>query len=183
MNRHEQGCGHSAEGYAKVTGKPGVVMTTSGPGLTNLITPLQDSYSDGIPMVVMTGQVPTSAIGTDAFQECPAIDLTKPCTKWNYQVKSANEIVDVINEAFNISQSGRPGPVHIDLPKDIMIEKLDSVSNNFIPVSLEQFKKQIFKKRIKNKYRKDLDNLVYLINNARKPVIIAGQGCNNYSNY
>ncbi len=182
MNRHEQGCGHSAEGYAKVTGKPGVVMTTSGPGVTNLITPLQDSYSDGIPMVVMTGQVPTSAIGSDAFQECPAIDLTKPCTKWNYQINSANEIMDVINEAFNISQSGRPGPVHIDLPKDIMIENLDSVSNNFIPVSLGQLKKkQIFKKRIKNKYRKDLENLVYLINNARKPVIIAGQGCNNYS--
>ena len=96
MNRHEQGCGHSAEGYAKVTGRPGVVMTTSGPGVTNLITPLQDSYSDGVPLVfIMTGQVPTSAIGTDAFQECPAIELTKPCTtgkqngiiKFNRQMK------------------------------------------------------------------------------------------------
>ena len=121
MNRHEQGCGHSAEGYAKVTGKPGVVMTTSGPGVTNLITPLQDSYSDGIPLVVMTGQVPTSAIGTDAFQECPAIELTKPCTKWNYQVQSADEIEKTINKAFDIAVQGRPGPVHIDLPKNLSL--------------------------------------------------------------
>jgi len=180
MNRHEQGCGHSAEGYAKVTGKPGVVMTTSGPGVTNLITPLQDSYSDGVPLVVLTGQVPTSVIGTDAFQECPSIELTKPCTKWNYRISVVDEIEDVINEAFSISVSGRPGPVHIDLPKNLMMDNLDSNLYSSSNVIVDEMKNN-YKKKIKNKYRKDLDNLVQLINNANKPVIIAGQGCNNYS--
>ena len=179
MNRHEQGCGHSAEGYAKVTGKPGVVMTTSGPGVTNLITPLQDSYSDGIPLVVMTGQVPTSAIGTDAFQECPAIELTKPCTKWNYQVQSADEIEKTINKAFDIAVQGRPGPVHIDLPKNLMMEELTYTHTDFIKKSkLKQ--KSSKQSKIKKKYRKDLSHLVNLINNAKKPIIIAGQGCNNH---
>jgi len=178
MNRHEQGCGHSAEGYAKVTGKPGVVMTTSGPGVTNLITPLQDSYSDGVPLVVLTGQVPTSVIGTDAFQECPSIELTKPCTKWNYRISTVDEIEDVINEAFSISVSGRPGPVHIDLPKNLMMNKLDNV---FREKPTSQLEKKLLPKRIKNKYRIHLDHLVDLINNAKRPVILAGQGCNNYS--
>lgn len=179
MNRHEQGCGHSAEGYAKVTGKPGVVMTTSGPGVTNLITPLQDSYSDGIPLVVMTGQVPTSAIGTDAFQECPAIELTKPCTKWNYQVQSADEIEKTINKAFDIAVQGRPGPVHIDLPKNLMMEELTYTHDEFIKKSKSK-QKSPKQSKIKKKYRKDLLHLVNLINNAKKPIIIAGQGCNNH---
>ena len=180
MNRHEQGCGHSAEGYAKVTGRPGVVMTTSGQGVTNLITPLQDSYSDGVPLVVMTGQVPTSAIGTDAFQECPAIELTKPCTKWNYQVQSADEIERTINKAFDIAMEGRPGPVHIDLPKNLMMEELTYTYDEFIK-KCKSKQKSSKQSKIKNKYRKDLSHLVTLINNAEKPVIIAGQGCNNYS--
>mgnify|MGYP001182708861 FL=1 len=179
MNRHEQGCGHSAEGYAKVKGKPGVVMTTSGPGVTNLITPLQDSYSDGIPLVVMTGQVPTSAIGTDAFQECPAIELTKPCTKWNYQVQTADEIEKTINKAFNIAMEGRPGPVHIDLPKNLMMEELSYSNEEFIK-KCKVKQKSSKQGRIKNKYRKDLAHLVNLINRANKPVIIAGQGCNDH---
>lgn len=179
MNRHEQGCGHSAEGYAKVTGKPGVVMTTSGPGVTNLITPLQDSYSDGVPMVVMTGQVPTSVIGTDAFQECPAIELTKPCTKWNYQIQSADEIERTINKAFDIAMEGRPGPVHIDLPKNLMMDELSYTHEEFIEkYNLKH--KSSKQSKIKNKYRKDLSHLTTLINNAKKPVIIAGQGCNDH---
>lgn len=174
MNRNEQGAGHCAEGYAKVTGKPGIIVTTSGPGVTNLITPLQDSYSDGIPLVVLTGQVPSSAIGTDAFQECPAIELTRPCTKWNYQVNSANELQYTIDTAFEISLSGRPGPVHIDIPKDIMIQPVDEpVYNNEIVNNKRP--------KIKNKYRKPLDKLVRLIQRAERPVIIAGHGCNNYS--
>ena len=176
MNRHEQSSGHSAEGYAKVTGKPGIVITTSGPGVTNLITPLQDSYSDGVPMVVLTGQVPTSVIGSDAFQECNAIELTKPCTKWNYQVRDPGELEYIIDEAFRISLSGRPGPVHIDLPKDIISAEVGS-QKTYLSDSIEVAD---YIKKDEINY-KDLDELCDIINKAEKVVIYAGQGSNNYS--
>ncbi|KAJ7465236.1 thiamine diphosphate-binding protein [Mycena latifolia] len=119
LPRHEQGAGHMAEGYARVSGKPGVVLVTSGPGATNVITPLQDALSDGIPLVVFTGQVATSAIGSDAFQEADIVGISRSCTKWNVMVKDIAELPRRINEAFKIATSGRPGPVLVDLPKDV----------------------------------------------------------------
>ncbi|KIM86225.1 hypothetical protein PILCRDRAFT_816154 [Piloderma croceum F 1598] len=119
LPRHEQGAGHMAEGYARVSGKPGVVLVTSGPGATNVITPMQDALSDGVPLVVFTGQVATSAIGSDAFQEADVIGISRSCTKWNVMVKDIAELPRRINEAFKIACSGRPGPVLVDLPKDV----------------------------------------------------------------
>ena len=117
--RHEQGAGHMAEGYARSTGKVGVMLVTSGPGATNAVTPLQDALMDSIPLVCLTGQVPTSLIGSDAFQECDTVGITRPCTKHNWLVKDVNELAGIIHEAFRIAQSGRPGPVVVDIPKDV----------------------------------------------------------------
>ncbi|KAF9014190.1 hypothetical protein BDQ17DRAFT_1404533 [Cyathus striatus] len=119
LPRHEQGAGHMAEGYARVSGKPGVVLVTSGPGATNVVTPMQDALSDGVPLVVFTGQVATSAIGSDAFQEADIVGISRSCTKWNVMVKDISELPRRINEAFKIATSGRPGPVLVDLPKDV----------------------------------------------------------------
>jgi acetolactate synthase I/II/III large subunit len=118
--RHEQGAGHMAEGYAHVTGRPGVAMVTSGPAATNLVTPLMDAYMDSIPMVGITGQVGTAAIGTDAFQECDTVGITRSCTKHNELVMTAEEIPMAIRQAFHIATTGRPGPTLVDLPKDIL---------------------------------------------------------------
>ena len=117
--RHEQGAGHMAEGYAHATGRPGVAMVTSGPAATNIVTPLCDAYMDSIPMVVITGQVPTAAIGTDAFQECDTAGITRSVTKHNELVMNAEDIPRVIREAFHIATTGRPGPVLVDIPKDV----------------------------------------------------------------
>jgi acetolactate synthase-1/2/3 large subunit len=119
--RQEGGAAHAAEGYARATGKPGVVLVTSGPGATNTITGIADAMMDSIPMVVITGQVPTALIGTDAFQECDTIGITRHCTKHNYLVKDPAKLGDVVHEAFHIATSGRPGPVVIDLPKDVQV--------------------------------------------------------------
>ncbi|KAI6139589.1 thiamine diphosphate-binding protein [Pisolithus tinctorius] len=119
LPRHEQGAGHMAEGYARVSGKPGVVLVTSGPGATNVVTPMQDALSDGVPLVVFCGQVATSAIGSDAFQEADVVGISRSCTKWNVMVKDITELPRRINEAFKIAMSGRPGPVLVDLPKDV----------------------------------------------------------------
>ncbi|NBO68427.1 MAG: biosynthetic-type acetolactate synthase large subunit, partial [Actinobacteria bacterium] len=118
--RHEQGAGHMAEGYAHVTGRPGVAMVTSGPAATNLVTPLCDAYMDSIPMVAITGQVPTSAIGTDAFQECDTVGITRSITKHNELVMSSDDLPLAIRQAFHIATTGRPGPVLIDVPKDVL---------------------------------------------------------------
>ncbi|MFM7257523.1 MAG: thiamine pyrophosphate-binding protein, partial [Acidimicrobiaceae bacterium] len=118
--RHEQGAGHMAEGYAHVTGRPGVAMVTSGPAATNLVTPLCDAYMDSIPLVAITGQVPTSAIGTDAFQECDTVGITRSITKHNELVMSADDLPLAIRQAFHIATTGRPGPVLIDVPKDVL---------------------------------------------------------------
>src|SRR5438132_10882921 len=117
--RHEQGAGHMAEGYAQVTGRPGVAMVTSGPAATNIVTPLCNAYMDSTPIVVITGQVPYTAIGTDAFQECDTTGITMPVTKHNWLVTSADDIPKIIREAFHVATTGRPGPVLVDLPKDI----------------------------------------------------------------
>jgi acetolactate synthase-1/2/3 large subunit len=123
--RHEQGAGHMAEGYAHVTGRPGVAMVTSGPAATNLVTPLCDAYMDSIPMVAITGQVPTSAIGTDAFQECDTVGITRSVTKHNELVMSPQDLPRAIKEAFHIATTGRPGPVLVDVPKDVLTGMMD----------------------------------------------------------
>ena len=117
--RHEQGATHAAEGYARSTGRPGVVLVTSGPGATNAVTGITDALMDSIPLVVITGQVPTHLIGTDAFQECDTVGITRPCTKHNYLVKDVADLPHVLHEAFKIATTGRPGPVVVDIPKDV----------------------------------------------------------------
>ena len=121
--RHEQGAGHAAEGYARSSGKPGVVLVTSGPGATNMVTALTDAYMDSIPLVCITGQVPTHLIGTDAFQECDTTGITRPCTKHNWLVKDVNQLAETIYKAFRIATTGRPGPVLIDIQKIFSLKK------------------------------------------------------------
>lgn len=125
LTRHEQAAGHMAEGYAKATGKPGVALITSGPGMTNVVTALADAYMDSVPMVCFTGQVPTALIGNDAFQEADNIGLSRPCTKYNFLVKDVNDLAQIIKEAFYIASTGRPGPVLVDIPKDISMDKAE----------------------------------------------------------
>ena len=125
LTRHEQAAGHMAEGYAKATGKPGVCLITSGPGMTNVVTALADAYMDSVPMVCFTGQVPTALIGNDAFQEADNIGLSRPCTKYNFLVKDVNDLAQTIKEAFYIASTGRPGPVLVDIPKDISMNKTE----------------------------------------------------------
>lgn len=165
MNRSEQCCGHAAEGYARASGKVGVVLTTSGPGLTNIITPLQDARGDSTPIVALSGQVPTSAVGTDAFQECLAVDLTRPCTKWSYQVRSVEEIRAVMHEAFYVASSGKPGPVHIDLPKDVMTAVLRG-STPLLPLKPPTVQAE----------PASLHAVAKLLSVAKKPIFYVGQG-------
>ncbi len=117
--RHEQGAVHMAEGYARSTGKPGVVLVTSGPGATNAVTGLTDALMDSIPIVVLTGQVPTFMIGTDGFQEADTVGITRPCTKHNWLVKDTDKLAETIHQAFHVATHGRPGPVLVDIPKDV----------------------------------------------------------------
>src|SRR5881392_2306329 len=120
--RQEGGAVHAAEGYARSTGKVGVVLVTSGPGATNAVTPLTDALMDSIPVVCLTGQVPTHLIGNDAFQECDTVGITRPCTKHNWLVKDVNDLSRVLHEAFEIATTGRPGPVVVDIPKDVQFQ-------------------------------------------------------------
>ncbi|MDQ7837428.1 MAG: biosynthetic-type acetolactate synthase large subunit [Thermodesulfobacteriota bacterium] len=123
--RHEQAAVHAADAYARVTGKVGVVLVTSGPGATNTVTGIASAYGDSIPVVVMTGQVPTKLIGNDAFQEVDIVGITRPCTKHNYLVKSVKDVAQTVREAFHLARSGRPGPVLMDLPKDVMVDRTE----------------------------------------------------------
>ncbi|PJA80130.1 MAG: acetolactate synthase catalytic subunit, partial [Nitrospirae bacterium CG_4_9_14_3_um_filter_51_5] len=125
LTRHEQGAGFMAVGYAKAMGKPGVALITSGPGMTNVITSLADAYMDSVPIVVFSGQVPTAMIGNDAFQEADNMGLSRPCTKYNFLVKDVNDLAQTIKEAFYIATTGRPGPVLVDIPKDISMDKAE----------------------------------------------------------
>ena len=125
LTRHEQGAAHMAEGYAKATGKPGVVLVTSGPGMTNIVTGLTDAFMDSVPVVAFTGQVSTHLIGNDAFQEADNVGISRPCTKHNVLVKDVNDLALAIKEAFYIASTGRPGPVLVDIPKDVSINKAD----------------------------------------------------------
>lgn len=123
--RHEQAAVHAADAYARVSGKVGVALVTSGPGATNAVTGIATAYLDSIPVVVFSGQVPTALIGNDAFQEVDIVGITRPCTKHNYLVKEAKDLVPTIREAFHVARSGRPGPVLVDLPKDVMASIID----------------------------------------------------------
>lgn len=177
LPRHEQGAGHMAEGYARASGKPGVVLVTSGPGATNIITPLQDALSDGTPLVVFCGQVPTSAIGTDAFQEADIVGISRACTKWNVMVKNVAELPRRINEAFEIATSGRPGPVLVDLPKDVTA----AILRHAIPVaSALPANPSAASIAAREMQKQHLDSTIQrvakLLAVAKKPVIYAGAG-------
>ncbi|WP_415304268.1 acetolactate synthase 3 large subunit [Candidatus Pelagibacter sp. Uisw_090] len=169
--RHEQGAGHAAEGYARSTGKPGVVLVTSGPGATNVVTALTDAFMDSVPLVCISGQVPTHLIGTDAFQECDTTGITRPCTKHNWLVKDINDLPRIMHEAFEVATTGRPGPVLVDIPKDIQFAK----AKYFKP------KKKIkLKEKSINAFKQsDIDQLVDLMKKASKPVFYTGGGVIN----
>ncbi|KAI9312860.1 large subunit of biosynthetic type acetolactate synthase [Dichotomocladium elegans] len=182
LPRHEQGAGHMAEGYARATGKPGVVLVTSGPGATNVVTAMADALADGTPLVVFTGQVPTTAIGTDAFQEADVVGISRGCTKWNVMVKDVAELPRRINEAFTIATSGRPGPVLVDLPKDVTAGILrrpipSSPSIPARPTAIPNTAVGAFAgDAIAAKRDPVLQRSAELINMAKRPVIYAGQG-------
>jgi acetolactate synthase-1/2/3 large subunit len=170
ITAHEQGASHAADGYARSTGKVGVVIATSGPGATNTVTGIATAYSDSIPMVVITGQVARSLLGRDSFQEVDITDITASITKKNYQVKSIEELPEIISEAFYIAKEGRPGPVLIDIPKDIQQE--------FMDYKAEEKKKGNFPQNDKTKAidSKEIEAAAKLINESKKPMIYAGGG-------
>src|SRR5690348_15174117 len=169
--RHEQGAVHAAEGYARSTGKVGCVLVTSGPGATNAVTGLTDALMDSVPLVCITGQVPTHLIGNDAFQECDTVGITRPCTKYNYLVKSIEDLPRVLHEAFYIAASGRPGPVVVDIPKDIQFAR----GTYFKP---KEFQHQGYRPKLKG----DMDRIreaIELMRHARRPVFYTGGGVVN----
>ena len=169
--RHEQGAGHAAEGYARSSGKPGVLLVTSGPGATNAVTALTDAYMDSVPLVCITGQVPTHLIGTDAFQECDTTGITRPCTKHNWLVKDIKDLQKVIYKAFEVATTGRPGPVLVDIPKDIQFQK----SKYF---KIKKQKKSNGKTH--NLFtKKDISKLLDLMSKTSRPIFYTGGGVVN----
>ncbi|KAI3403448.2 ILV2 [Candida oxycetoniae] len=179
LPRHEQGAGHMAEGYARASGKPGVVLVTSGPGATNIITPMADALMDGVPLVVFTGQVPTTAIGTDAFQEADVVGISRSCSKWNVMVKNVAELPRRINEAFEIATTGRPGPVLVDLPKDVTAATLkESIPiNTTLPSNALSL---ITKKAVNEFTTEAIRRSAIILNKAKKPIIYCGAGILNH---
>jgi acetolactate synthase-1/2/3 large subunit len=169
--RHEQGATHAAEGYARSTGKCGVVLVTSGPGATNAVTGLTDALMDSIPMVCITGQVPTHLIGNDAFQECDTVGITRPCTKHNYLVKDVNDLARILHEAFYVAMHGRPGPVVVDIPKDVQFAKGRYVG----PKNIEH---KTYRPRVKPD-QNAIRAAVELIATAKRPVLYTGGGVIN----
>jgi len=171
LNRHEQAAVHAAEGYAKASGKVGVAMITSGPGFTNAVTGLADAYMDSIPLVVISGQVPMSLIGTDAFQEIDAVGISRSCTKHNYLVTDAKDLPRVLKEAFYIAASGRPGPVHVDIPKDVTAQIAEF--NYDIELNLETYKPHV--KGNPRQIKKAMEAIA----NAKRPLFYLGGGIIN----
>jgi acetolactate synthase I/II/III large subunit len=169
--RHEQGAVHAAEGYARSTGKPGVVLVTSGPGATNAVTGLVDALMDSIPLVVLTGQVPTFMIGTDAFQEADTVGITRPCTKMNWLVKDTDRLADTIHQAFHVATSGRPGPVLVDIPKDVQFATGDYVAP-------KAAKTGHYQPKVKGDLEQ-ITRLVEMIETAERPVFYTGGGVIN----
>ncbi|KAJ3046114.1 Acetolactate synthase, mitochondrial [Rhizophlyctis rosea] len=176
LPRHEQGAGHMAEGYARVTGKPGVVLVTSGPGATNVITPMQDALMDGLPMVVFSGQVATGAIGTDAFQEADVVGISRSCTKWNVLVRDISELPRRINEAFEIATSGRPGPVLVDLPKDVTAAILKNPIPGGINPAIPGRKVTVKSNEPSPATMAAIEKVAKAVNKAQKPIMLVGAG-------
>ncbi|NLI28935.1 MAG: biosynthetic-type acetolactate synthase large subunit [Nitrospiraceae bacterium] len=169
LTRHEQGAVHAADGYARASGKPGVVLVTSGPGATNTVTGIATAYMDSIPLVVMTGQVPTAMIGNDAFQEADIVGITRSCVKYNFLVKDINDLARIMREAFFIATSGRPGPVLIDLPKDVTVNKTEF-----------EWPEKVFIRSYNPTYEGNrwmIEKAITEIGRAKKPLIVAGGGC------
>ena len=164
MSAHEQGAAHAADGYARLTGKTGVVISTSGPGATNLVTGIATAYMDSVPLVAITGNVPTSLIGRDSFQEVYIAGITMPITKHNFTVRSVEELADTLRSAFKIAAEGRPGPVLIDIPKDVTINKTDFEASAPVDTTPED-------KRLKH-----LEKVAALINTSKFPVVYFGGG-------
>jgi acetolactate synthase I/II/III large subunit len=169
--RHEQGAAHAAEGYARSTGKPGVVLVTSGPGATNAVTGLTDALMDSIPLVCITGQVPTHLIGNDAFQECDTVGITRPCTKHNYLVKNINDLARVLHEAFYVATTGRPGPVVVDIPKDVQFARGKYIG----PGNIQH---RTYRPKVKPD-QKAVAAAIELIARAKRPVFYTGGGVIN----
>ena len=172
--RQEAGAVHAAEGYARSSGKVGVLLVTSGPGVTNVVTGLTDALMDSIPIVCISGQVPSHLIGTDAFQECDTTGITRPCTKHNYLVKDVSKLSETIHEAFEIARSGRPGPVLIDVPKDVQFAK-----STYVRKSEVAFKSHRIKSGSKDINRDFIETLVDHIKKSKKPIFYVGGGCLN----
>jgi len=166
--RHEQGAVHAADGYARASGKVGVCLVTSGPGATNTVTGIASAYMDSIPVVIFTGQVPTPLIGNDAFQEVDIVGITRPCTKHNYLVKNTEDLARTVKEAFHIARSGRPGPVLVDIPKDV-----GNTVINYKPI--QEINLRSYNPTYKP-YEKQLKKVVKLVEKAKRPVIFAGGG-------
>lgn len=169
--RHEQAATHAAEGYARATGKPGVVLVTSGPGATNAVTGITDALMDSIPMIVITGQVPTTLIGSDAFQECDTVGITRHCTKHNYLVKDPARLGDVVHEAFHIATSGRPGPVVIDIPKDVQVATAKYRKPG--PIQHKTYRPQV------KAERSLIEAAVDMLAAAERPILYTGGGIIN----
>ncbi|UOK71439.1 acetolactate synthase 3 large subunit [Ancylobacter polymorphus] len=169
--RHEQGAVHMAEGYARSSGKVGVVLVTSGPGATNAVTGLTDALLDSIPLVCITGQVPTHLIGSDAFQECDTVGITRPCTKHNYLVRDINDLARVMHEAFYVAQNGRPGPVVVDIPKDVQFAK-------GMYVGPENIQHRTYQPRLKGDPEK-IKAAVEMLAKAKRPILYTGGGVIN----
>ncbi|MGE0199570.1 MAG: biosynthetic-type acetolactate synthase large subunit [Candidatus Melainabacteria bacterium] len=168
--RHEQGATHAAEGYARATGKPGVVLVTSGPGATNTITGIADAYYDSIPLVVFTGNVPKNLLGSDAFQEADIVSMTRACTKHNICVRDITDLPAAIKEAFHVATTGRPGPVLVDIPKDVLTADLASLDYSQARIDLPGYQ------NLDTFTGSDLDAALELIKNARQPLLLAGGG-------
>jgi len=168
--RHEQGATHAADGYARSTGKPGVVLVTSGPGATNAVTGIATAYMDSIPLVVLTGQVPTPVIGSDAFQECDTVGITRPCVKHNFLVKDLSRLAETIRKAFFIATTGRPGPVVVDIPKDITDPNIKVPYEYPKSVSIRSYNPQV------KGHRWQIKKAVDLLMSARRPMIYTGGG-------
>jgi len=173
LARHEQGAGHAAEGYARSSGKPGVLLVTSGPGATNAVTALTDAYMDSVPLVCISGQVPTHLIGTDAFQECDTTGITRPCTKHNWLVKDVKDLAEVMHKAFEIATTGRPGPVLVDIPKDIQFNKGVYKSKKI------KSPKSFNGNKLNKINQKDIDKFIEMMKNSSKPVFYTGGGVIN----
>jgi len=171
LARHEQGACHAADGYARATGRTGVVFATSGPGATNLVTGLATAFMDSVPLVAITGQVATSAIGTDAFQEADIYGITIPITKYNYLVKDVGRLAETFAEAFYLARTGRPGPVLVDIPKDVQLAATD-----YAPVAPADIPLLKYTPEPSYRFEAELDRVVAMLHEAERPVLLAGHG-------